>query len=141
MLRDQNLRQITKDHSYVQELLGQGQIDEKAAENHPMRNVITRAVGADPSIELDTHEGRLEFGDRFFLCTDGVSNVLSDDEIKGLIENDRLEEAAEKIVSLCLERGAPDNLSFVIVAASTEGETPLQTKSAARGWFSRLFGR
>jgi serine/threonine protein phosphatase PrpC len=140
LLRDQNLRQITRDHSYVQELLEQGQIDQEAAENHPMRNVITRAVGADPDVKLDTLEDQIQSGDCFFLCTDGVSNVLSDFEIRGLIEGDPLDVAAEKIEALCLERGAPDNLSFVIVVANKEADVRVTQKSAAGGWLSRLFG-
>lgn len=137
-LRNHEIQMLTRDHSHVQELVEQGQITQEDAEKHPMRNVITRAVGADQEIRLDTHQEEISPGDRFFLCTDGVSNVISDDEIKTFIDGDEMEDVAEKIVSTCLERGAPDNLSFIIVMADTGSPSTSPPKAKPRSWLSRL---
>lgn len=136
-LRNHKIQQLSQDHSYVQELVEQGQITPDDAEHHPMRNVITRAVGADSEIRLDTYQDRIDPGDRFFLCTDGVSNVISDEEIRVLIDSDGLEDIAEKIVSVCLERGAPDNLSFIIVMTDQGMPSERVSKNTPRNWLSR----
>ncbi|MFN3231864.1 MAG: PP2C family protein-serine/threonine phosphatase [Alphaproteobacteria bacterium] len=110
---------MTKDHSFVQELVDTGDLSEEDAEDHPMRNVITRAIGAHGGTELDTCHGAVEPGDVFLLATDGVTNVCSSEELAQLIAGNDLAEAADQIVLLCLERGAPDNLSLVIVESAS----------------------
>lgn len=138
-LRDHKIQMLTQDHSYVQELVEQGQITAEDAKKHPMRNVITRAVGADQDIKLDTFNDEIVLGDRFFLCTDGVSNVISSDEIKKMIEADDLEDIAEQIVSICLERGAPDNLTFILVTTGAGASSEPKSERKSQGWLSRWF--
>ena len=118
--RSHRLTQLTRDHRYVQVLIDSGMLDEKEAASHPRRNVITRAVGVDSELKLDLCEGPIEAGDIFLLMTDGVSGVCSDDEITYILERHGIEAAADVIVERCLQHGAPDNLSLVLVAAADQ---------------------
>ena len=117
--RGGRLTQLTRDHRYIQALIDSGLLDEEEAANHPRRSVITRAVGVDADLKLDLCEGGIEPGDVFLLMTDGVSGVCKDDEIADILSRHGLEEAADRIVERCLQHGAPDNLSLVLVAAKS----------------------
>jgi serine/threonine-protein phosphatase Stp1 len=117
--RGGELTRLTHDHRYVQALIDSGLLDEEEAEHHPRRSVITRAVGVDSELNLDHCEGRIERGDIFLLVTDGVSGVCKDDEIADILSRSNLEQAADRIVERCLQHGAPDNLSLVLVAAKS----------------------
>ena len=111
------LKQLTKDHSLVQRLIDEGYLSIKEAENHPNRNIITRALGEQTTIDMDLSKLRL-FPDEynlFFICTDGVSGVIRDTELEILLNNRDINLIAEKITSLVEERGAPDNFSFVVI--------------------------
>ena len=114
-LRDGHLRQITHDHSHVQELLDQKLINEEDAEKHPMANVITRAIGIHDGVELDILEFDTVPGDRYLLCSDGLSRLLTFNEIERLLRNDDLEEAVQSLMHTALVRGAPDNVTLVSV--------------------------
>jgi len=114
-IRSSKLTRLTRDHRYVQELLDSGMLRESEAENHPKRSIITRAVGIDAELKLDSCEGAIEPGDVFLLATDGVTAVCTDGEIADIILSANLETAADRIVALCLKRGAPDNLSLILV--------------------------
>jgi serine/threonine protein phosphatase PrpC len=113
--RNGKLTQLTHDHRYVQTLIDAGLLSEKDVEKHPRRNVITRAVGVDADLKLDVCEGALEAGDVFLLTSDGVTGLCSNDEIAGLLSSKGIESAADSIVETCLARGAPDNLSLVLI--------------------------
>jgi serine/threonine protein phosphatase PrpC len=111
--------ELTRDHRYVQALIDSGLLDEADVENHPRRSVITRAVGVDPELNLDQCEGLIEPGDVFLLMTDGVSGVCKDGDIADVLSRHNLEDAADRIVEHCLRKGAPDNLSLILVAAKS----------------------
>jgi len=111
------LTQVTRDHRYIQDLLDSGVLSEREAEDHPRRSVITRAVGVDATLKLDARGGRVTAGDVFLLVTDGVTTVCKDAELAKLVSSGDLDQTADEIVRLCLERGAPDNLSLVLVKA------------------------
>ena len=115
LLRDGGLRQITHDHSLVQKLIDSGDLEPEAALNHPNANLITRAVGSAPSLQLDSVEGDIRVGDRFILASDGLTRLLREDELAAAQDVDDLEALADRWVEIALERGAPDNLTFVIV--------------------------
>ena len=119
LFRGGRLTQLTRDHRYVQALIDSGLLNEQEAENHPRRSVITRAVGVEPELKLDQCEGLIETGDVFLLVTDGVSGVCKDEEIADVLCRYDMEEAADMIVERCLQHGAPDNLSLVLVAAGS----------------------
>jgi serine/threonine protein phosphatase PrpC len=112
------LTQVTRDHRYVQDLLDSGVLSELDAQNHPQRSVITRAVGVDATLKLDWREGSVAPGDVFLLVTDGVTAVCRDSELAEMISSRELDAAADEMVRRCLEGGAPDNLSLVLVKAS-----------------------
>ena len=114
-LRDGRLEQITRDHSMVAEMLRCGLITEAQAENHPMRNVITRAVGTEDDIEVDIHQEKREAGDRWLLCSDGLHGMVAQDEMERLAQLPDLEEAADKLIDAALDAGGQDNVSLVLV--------------------------
>jgi serine/threonine protein phosphatase PrpC len=109
------IRQLTRDHSLVQDLVDAGMMDASEAENHPQANVITRAIGAADFLQLDAVGGQLQSGDTFLLASDGLTRLARDEELLGLLQSDDLEIAADRLLDLALARGAPDNVSLVIV--------------------------
>ena len=114
-LRDGTLYRITRDHSLVQELLDAGQIEADEAEGHPRSNVVTRAIGAGPeTIILDKSTDQLCPGDRFLLCSDGLTKAVPEDEIAALLEQPE-KEVAENLVSAALARQASDNVTAVAI--------------------------
>jgi serine/threonine protein phosphatase PrpC len=115
LLRDGVIRQITHDHSLVQKLVDSGDLAPEAAATHPNANLITRAVGSAPTLDLDSVEGEVRPGDHFILATDGLTRLLSTDELAQAQDADDLELLADRWVETVLGRGAPDNLTFVIV--------------------------
>jgi protein phosphatase/serine/threonine-protein phosphatase Stp1 len=113
LLRSGEFSQITHDHSLVQELLDTGAISPAEAEGHPRANVITRALGADGELALDKATDRLCPGDRFLLCSDGLSKTLADSTLAEFLGAS--EEAADRLLSAALERQASDNVTVVTV--------------------------
>lgn len=110
--RDEALTSLTTDHSLVGELVRLEQISLEEAEKHPQRHVLMRAVGADQEIELDCRSISLQTGDVFLLCTDGFSNIISNQELaEEFLEPGSWEVRFEKLRKLTLERGAPDNFT------------------------------
>jgi len=110
--RNEELTSLTTDHSLVGELVRLEQISLEEAEKHPQRHVLMRALGADPEVKLDCKSIRLQAGDVFLLCTDGFSNVISDQELtEEFLEPNSWEGKFEKLRKLILERGAPDNFT------------------------------
>ena len=110
--RHQTLTPLTIDHSLVGELVRLGQISHEEAKRHPQRNVLMRAIGADASVEVDCRSIYLHRDDVFLLCTDGFSNMISDQELtEEFLEPRSWEERLEKLRQLTLERGAPDNFT------------------------------
>jgi serine/threonine protein phosphatase PrpC len=116
LLRGGKLSLVTHDHSLVQELVDAGALSPEEARVHPRSNVITRAVGADFStLELDKKSDRLRFGDRFLLCSDGLSKIVPDDDIARLLASDA-DSPAEGLIAHALDRGADDNVTAVTIA-------------------------
>jgi serine/threonine-protein phosphatase Stp1 len=120
LLRDGELRQITRDHSLVQELVDAGVIRPEDAEKHPRANVITRAVGADMNddFEMDKISDRLMPGDRFLLCSDGLCKTVPADEIATLLVSHGDATPPEALIAAALDMNASDNVTAVTVAVS-----------------------
>ena len=114
--RDGNLHKETADHSMVAEEVRAGRMTEEQAENHPNRNIISRALGAEPSVDSDIKTIAVEPGTSFLICSDGITRHVADDEIKGVLTfgGDPVD-VCEYLKSLCYERGAEDNLTAVVV--------------------------
>lgn len=117
LVRNDVLKQLTHDHSLVQQLVDVGDLNQTAAANHPNANIITRAVGAAPELDIDSVQGDVTIGDVFFLTSDGVTRLLSDDEILEALRAEDLNAAADRMVDTCLAREAPDNLTFIVMKA------------------------
>lgn len=118
LLRDGSLKQITRDHSLVQEMLSQGLITREEALVHPYRNVITRAVGTDPYVESDCLTLEKNNGDIWLLCSDGLSNFVSDVEMERTLITQDLETAADSLLQTALQNGGRDNISLLIAEVS-----------------------
>lgn len=119
--RHGTLTQITEDHSMVQELLRRGLISPEEARTSVNRNLVTRALGVDPVVEVDVLEQPFESGDIYLLCSDGLNDVLTDEEIGVMLgqHSDNLEAAARQMIAEVNARGGPDNVSIVL--ARTDG--------------------
>lgn len=110
------MTQITRDHSLVEEMVTLGGIDREMARNHPDKNIITRAVGVKEEVAADFFEVDLTKGDKLLLCSDGLTNMLRDEEIHQIIqENKELEQAAKALVDAANENGGRDNIAVVLV--------------------------
>jgi protein phosphatase len=106
--------QITRDHSLVEDLIRQGTITRAAARRHPRRNVITRALGVEQTVKCDVFRPELKQGDVLLLCSDGLSNLVEEDEmLSALKECGEPEPFCSALMQLALERGAPDNVTAV----------------------------
>jgi protein phosphatase len=116
-LKSKRLNQLTKDHSLVQKLLDEGYISHKQAENHPQKNVIIKALGNDDNPEPDISKVRISGLEsvKYFLCSDGVSNLVSDKEIEEILNLSDQEEMKNQLVKLIKLRGAADDYSFIII--------------------------
>lgn len=117
-VRDGKLVQLSHDHSLVQELIDAGMIGEKEAEAHPNANVITRAVGVDDRLQVDTVRGEVRPGDTFLLASDGLTRLVSDAELGDELSSGELEASADRLLRLTLDREAPDNVSLVLIRAT-----------------------
>lgn len=114
--RSDELRQVSKDHSYVADLIEAGELDPEQAASHPYRSVITRAVGLDPTVEVDSYGVVLEVGDRILLCSDGLTDMLDDEDIAAILGDvEDPGEAADALVDAANEAGGVDNISVVVV--------------------------
>lgn len=109
------IRQLTRDHSLVQDLVEAGMIAPDEAHNHPNANVITRAVGAAETLIVDTVGGEARPGDQFLLASDGLTRLVDDGEMRDELAELEPSEAAGKLLDAVLVRGAPDNVSLIII--------------------------
>lgn len=113
-VRDRQIVQLTRDHSLVQDLVDSGMLQPDEAEDHPNSNIITRAVGVAEELRVDTVSGDVQRGDQFFLATDGVTRLISDEELAAELSSNPPQFAARKLIDTVLARGAPDNASLII---------------------------
>ena len=115
LVNDKGIEQITRDHSMVEELVERGEITKEEAKRHPHKNLITRALGTGSRVHGDFYPIKLKNGDNILLCSDGVSNILSDQELLyEVIHNEEKETCCQRIINAVIERGAPDNATVVI---------------------------
>ncbi len=113
---NQAITQITKDHSLVQEMVRMGEVKQEEARTHPDKNIITRAVGATEEIMVDYFEVALSPGDRILLCSDGLTNMIEDSQIRTIMCSQRdIAECVERLVETANTYGGKDNISVIIV--------------------------
>lgn len=114
-LRNNTLTQISTDHSQVETYVRQGIISREQARTHPERNIITRAVGSQEELFLEADVCEFSLGDRYLLCSDGLTRHVEDDEIKDLLAKGTPQEVCQQMIELTLARGAKDNVTVVVV--------------------------
>lgn len=111
-----DIRQITVDHSYVEEMVKIGSLDRESARNHPQKNIITRAVGADKDITPDFFTVKLKPGDKVLMCSDGLSNMIEDEDILLILKREKdLAGKATELVRVANENGGKDNVAVIII--------------------------
>lgn len=116
LIRNDVINRITHDHSAVQELVDCGKITEEQARNHPNKNIITRALGVEPNVDIDYFTEKLESGDIIVLCTDGITNYIDDLEIPfEILKNNSLENVPQGLIELANHRGGSDNSTVVVI--------------------------
>ncbi len=115
-LVNNHLKQITKDHSFVEELVSLGQLERGSRDYQEKKNIITRAVGTEDKLEIDFFEVSLEPGDYVLMCSDGLSNMLEDAEIEEIICSElELPEKAEKLITVANDNGGKDNIAVILI--------------------------
>src|SRR5688572_6992201 len=125
VLRGDELKRLTKDHSLVEELRRQGRLTHEEAEEHPQRSIITRALGPEPDVKVDTMTIPAKAGDVFLLCSDGLTTMVSDERIKEILtESKTLRSAVNKLVDEANQGGGRDNITAVAFRLAEEGEEP-----------------
>jgi len=122
LVRDRQIVQISNDHTEMQDLIERGLLSPQEAKTYPRRNVITRAVGVDPNLQLDTVHGQVQAGDRFLLCSDGLTGYVNDEEISDIVWAFSPQEACQRLIEMTLERGAADNVTVVITHCKNGSE-------------------
>jgi PPM family protein phosphatase len=118
--KDGHIHQITSDHSFVQALIAAGHISEEEAEDHPMKNVLYRALGQGHEVEIDIYYEKLHTGDRLVLCSDGLTLHVKPDEIAQVtLAEDDPARASQKLIDLANQRGGRDNVSVIVIKAES----------------------
>ncbi|MEG0371111.1 MAG: Stp1/IreP family PP2C-type Ser/Thr phosphatase [Clostridium sp.] len=120
ILKDNRFSQITEDHSYINELLKKGAITKEEAQMHPMKNLITRAVGTDKYIVIDVYKGKIDTGDIIIICSDGLTRHVNDEEISSILTNK--ENSTEYLLDLANSRGGKDNISIIVARKEDHDE-------------------
>jgi len=123
LLRGGVLRQCTHDHSMVAEMVRAGTITAEEARVHPHRNLVTRSLGTEPRVEPDIFEITRHRGDRWLICSDGLTDYAADAEIASLLAVENLYAAADALLGLAMERGGTDNITIVLLE-DEGGDTP-----------------
>jgi PPM family protein phosphatase len=126
LIRGDEMRQLTLDHSFVAEMVRAGELSPDEAETHPKRNIVTRALGVEPTVQVDIEMLEPKPGDRLLLCSDGLIRELTDDQVFAVSRRLRNpDEAAHELVAQAKAHGGHDNITVVIVDVEDDGETPV----------------
>ena len=120
LLREDVLTQLTTDHTFVQILVSRGDITRKAASEHPQRHYITRAVGVQPELEFDFTDCALLPGDCLLLCSDGLSNQLTEQQLTQVLSDTEVHHRPAQLIQLANQAGGPDNITAVVVQITEE---------------------
>lgn len=124
LIRPDGLRRLTRDHTWIADQVRAGLITEEQATTSQYRNLLTRTVGIEARVNSDTTARRIEAGDRYLLCSDGLHGVVTDAEIFRLVLNHSPRLGVERLIQLAKERGGPDNVTCVVVAFEEEDQRP-----------------
>jgi protein phosphatase len=123
LLRDGELRQLTRDHSLVEELRRRGRLTSEEAEEHPQRSIITRALGPDAEVDVDLHSHQVRSGDVFMLCSDGLTSMVREDRLRQiLLDSKSLDAAARALIDEANRRGGRDNITVVMFRLGSDAD-------------------
>ena len=124
LIRNKIISQLTIDNSYVEVLIQRGIITKEEAKNHPDKNIITKAIGVERDIEVETQKLKAENGDILLLCSDGLTNMVKNEEILDMVleGHTNLDECVSKLVNKAIENGGKDNITVVLVEVQNDGE-------------------
>ena len=129
VLRRGRLRQVSRDHSFVQDLVDQGQITKEEARNHPRRNIVTRALGIEPDVRVDSAKLPLIKGDRFLLCSDGLVDEIDDEHIEQILkQHTETQTAADALLQAANDNGGRDNITVIVSDVLEGGELSQPTE-------------
>ena len=116
LIRAGEMTQLSSDHTLVARMVAEGKLTPEQAETHPQRSILTRALGAEPEVDVDTLEIQLQAGDRLVLCSDGLSSVIGEDQILATVQDSKdLKELCKRLIEAANQRGGPDNITVVVV--------------------------
>mgnify|MGYP005809956323 FL=1 len=116
LVRPEGITKVTRDHSVVEDLVARGQITPEQARQHPQKNLITRALGAESRLRADLFRQPMSSGDALLLCSDGLSNMVSDQELLyEVLHGGPAEDCCRRLLDIALSRGAPDNVTAVLL--------------------------
>lgn len=124
LIRDGEITQLTRDHSWVADRVRQGLLSGDEARQHQWRNIITNSVGTQPSVRLELSALTLQPGDRILLCTDGLSLLLADDLLLQIVQQTPLDEVARELIRRADERGSPDNVTALVLEVGEVAPRP-----------------
>ncbi len=149
LFRDGQLARLTQDHTLVEELKRRGKLTEEQAAEHPQRSIITRALGVDAEVDVDTRTYGARAGDVVLLCSDGLTSMISENQVAAVLrEESDLDRAAERLIAEANEAGGRDNITVILFrleeaedGASPTGEQPTMAGRAQRGTQRRQRGR
>jgi serine/threonine protein phosphatase PrpC len=127
------INQITEDHSWVEEQVRAGLLTPEQARRHPQRNLVTRALGSKPAVEVDIFEGEVQAGELLLLCSDGLTGRVSDAEIASIAREHSPREAAQRLIGLANDRGGNDNITALLIRAQEETPTSVAPTPAVAG--------
>ena len=117
---EQGLVQITRDHSWIAEMVMRGELSKEEARNHPDKNIITRALGASEEVDIDFFDVQLEEKNRILLCSDGLSNMIADEQIQEIIQSSEdIEQSGRQLVAIANTNGGRDNISVILIEPFT----------------------
>jgi serine/threonine protein phosphatase PrpC len=135
LYRDGQIERMTRDHSLVEEFVRQGKLTPEQAEKHPQRSVITRALGPENSVEVDTFRIPARDGDVYLLCSDGLSGMVSDDDMRAILSEDRpLDATAARLVDAANDNGGRDNITAVLFRLEEDGSGDARTKATTESY-------
>lgn len=132
LIRDQKVEQLTEDHSLVAELVRSGRLSPEEADIHPQRSVITRALGTDPDVDVDSFSVEAKAGDVFLICSDGLTSMVGDETILGIVNEhrDNFEEIAKELIGAANQSGGEDNITVVFFEITDKAPEPVaETKT------------
>jgi protein phosphatase len=129
LLRDGVMRQVTADHSVVGQMIRRGELTVEQAGKHPMRSILTRALGTEPGVEVDSYRVELRSGDVVLLCSDGLTGMVPDERIEKLLDLDDPEESATQLIEQARRGGGADNITVVVVHFEARDDDPATART------------